>query len=89
MLPVSVVKSKQCLLFADVKRRERSVVRYAFGVQRKYKRKKVLCRNSRPLTIACHMKKNVKSKLSVERSSCSFFFSFLYRSVDETKVIHA
>ena len=27
------------------------------------KRKKVLCRNSRPLTIACHMKKNVKSDL--------------------------
>ena len=25
------------------------------------KRKKVLCRNSRPLTIACHMKKKVKS----------------------------
>jgi hypothetical protein len=42
------------------------------------KRKKVLCRNSRPLTIACHMKKKVNIfmvKLLLRGSSCPFYLS--------------
>jgi hypothetical protein len=46
------------------------------GVRHAYKKRKVHCRNSRPLTIACHMKKKVKSCWGEAFRFVVAFFSF-------------
>jgi len=48
-------------------------------LRRGYKKRKVYCRNSRPLTIACHMKKNVKSVLCA--GYLFLFLSLLFTSL--------
>jgi len=51
-----------------------------WGVRGWYKKNKVHCRNSWPLTIACHMKKNVKSSSGEAfwlRGSAPLFLLFL------------